>query len=152
VLRDADRPQRTIDCHTDVRSGKGGHLLASNGPAPVCWLFYEHRTKIQLRLRGTAEIIGGEEAETAWEATSLASRSAYVSLATPGSPHAGAEPPSTADREVSLEASERGRDHFRIVRTHVAEADWLYLRSGGHLRVALRYDADGQAEATWLVP
>jgi hypothetical protein len=152
VLRDANRQSLTIDCHTDVRSGKVRQLTAQSQPSPVSWLFYEASTKIQLRLDGVAEVVNDDEADRAWQRTMLETRSSYLSIRTPGERSDGDQAPETDDRFVSQAASERGRANFRIVRMHVIHADWLFLRREGHLRAKIDYDAEGKADVYWVVP
>ncbi len=151
VLRRVDQPSRIIECHTDVRSEKVEQLGEYQKRSPVSWLFYESSTKIQLRLEGLAEVINGEEADEAWKSTSLQSRAAYLSIESPGSPWSGPLPPDTSDRSVTLLESERGRANFRIVRTKVESADWLYLKREGHVRAKLDYDTGGESAAHWVV-
>ncbi len=150
VLRRCDVVARTIDFHTDVRSAKVKEIEWSEGA--VCWLFYEPSTKIQLRLHGVASVMNDEDADAAWEAVSLQSRSAYLSVDPPGQQRSSQQPPSTADRLVSQLESERGRENFRLVRTRVQSADWLYLRQGGHVRASLAYSEERSTEVSWLVP
>ncbi len=150
IVRRADASSRTIDCHTDLRSGKIDDLDASN---LVAWLFYDHDSKIQLRLGGTAaHFHQGDEVDRAWQATPLASRSAYVTLRRPGVAIPGDRPPDGSDRRVDQETSERGRENFTILRTSVTWADWLYLRSGGHVRARVDYGVSGAANWVWLNP
>ncbi|MEM6473831.1 MAG: pyridoxamine 5'-phosphate oxidase family protein [Planctomycetota bacterium] len=152
ILRQADEELAIIDFHTDVRSSK----IAEMDNPSVAWVFYAESQKIQLRLTGFAKVINGEQADSAWKQTTLRSRSAYVSLASPGSESRGEQPPSTEDRQVNQEESERGREYFRVVRTFVREADLLYLRREGHVRARLNYrdsHATGpKASPSWLVP
>ena len=77
VLRRADRAARSLDLFTDLRSEKVEHLESSDSAAPVCWLFYEASTKIQLRLQGRAEIIDGEEADAEWRGMTVEGRSNF---------------------------------------------------------------------------
>lgn len=148
ILRRAERSNLAIDFYTDVRSAKMSQLANQN----VCWLFYVATTKIQLRLEGTASVIDGDEADEAWAQTPMRSRAAYLSLASPGKACSDSQPPDTSDRLVSPEESERGRDHFRIVRTRVRSTDWLYLRRDGHLRASLLYRSPGECDCHWMVP
>lgn len=152
VLRHADQQRRTIDFYTDVRSDKIRQLNSGHSPALACWLFYEATTKIQLRLDGMAEVIDGEQADEVWKQTAADSRASYLSIDPPGERVNDPLPPSTADRFVTQEVSERGRKNFRIVRTTVRHADWLYLRRQGHVRSMIDYDASGAIDAFWVVP
>ena len=150
VLRRCDIVARTIDFHTDVRSAKVKELESSGGA--ICWLFYEPSTKIQLRLQGSAIVVNDKHADAAWEAVTLQSRSAYLSVDPPGKQVLSQQPPSTADRFLNQSESEVGRENFRLVRTQVQSVDWLYLRQGGHVRASLAYGAKGSTDVSWLVP
>ncbi|QEG02664.1 pyridoxamine 5'-phosphate oxidase [Stieleria maiorica] len=152
VLRHADPRRHAVDFYTDVRSDKVRQLNAAGSPAPVCWLFYDPASKIQLRLDGAAVVIDGDQADEVWRQTTPDSRASYLSIRPPGERVNASQPPSTADRFVTREESERGRENFRIVRTTVRHADWLYLRRQGHVRSAIDYDASGGIDAHWVVP
>jgi len=152
ILRRADRHLRTVDFHTDVRSAKIRQLDSGREPAAACWLFYQSSTKIQLRLEGTAELINDQQADAAWQQTTLLSRSAYVSIQPPGVVGLERHPPDTSDRIVTAAESERGRDNFRIIRTTVRHVDWLYLRRGGHVRAHLDYQVSPHESCRWVVP
>lgn len=152
ILRAWEAEWRTLDFHTDVRSPKVQQLDSSGGAAPVCWLFYDRSEKVQVRMEGTARVIDGDLADEAWRDTWLPSRSSYLSLAQPGASTPEQTPPDTSDRNVSQQESERGRVNFRIVRTSVESADWLYLRREGHLRASFNYDKGEIKHRHWLVP
>ena len=152
ILRGADRGSLTIDLHTDLRSAKVRQLQLDDANAEACWLFYKPSTKIQLRLEGTARLIDGDEADEAWRSTPLKSRSAYVSIESPGVQGLDSRPPDTSDRIVTFAESERGRVNFRIIRTTVRAADWLYLRPEGHVRAKLDYPSAGIVSSHWIVP
>ena len=150
MLRSCYVAARTIDCHTDVRSSKVNELESRGGA--VCWLFYHPSTKIQLRLQGSARVVNDKQADAEWETVSLLSRSAYLSVETPGKAVSNPLPPSTEDRFVEQAESERGRENFRLIRTQVETVDWLYLRQGGHVRASLEYGGKGSVQESWLVP
>lgn len=149
ILRASDSRKRFIDCHTDVRSQK---ILDIEQNESASWTFYDHKSKVQLRVCGTAKIINGQHADDAWAATSLRSRSAYLSIEPPGQIASLSDPPSTEDRFVSMQESERGRCNFRVVRLNITLFDWLYLRREGHLRAKFSYEAGAIEEQTWLIP
>lgn len=148
VLRDALPEKRTVDFHTDVRSQKVSELKNQN----VAWLFYVPSTQIQLRMEGTATVIDGEEADHWWAKTNLGSRASYLSMETPGVAARGSCPPSTTDRLVTEDESERGRANFRIVRTQIGSVDWLYLRNTGHVRAKIDYGDPSDVVCNWVVP
>ncbi|MEL6108453.1 MAG: pyridoxamine 5'-phosphate oxidase family protein [Planctomycetota bacterium] len=148
ILRRADRQSLTIDFHTDFRSSKVSEVENQF----VCWMFYSHATKMQLRLEGTARIVDGFEADQAWSGTSIRSRSAYLSTESPGKIVEDALPPDTSDRVASQSESERGRSHFRIVRTLVNRVDWLYLKREGHRRARIVYQDGAAVDCHWVIP
>lgn len=150
VLREANSAARTIACYTDVRSQKVDDLHSQKRPH-AAWMFYDRDSKIQLRIEGETQVISGAEADQAWNDTSVESRAAYLSIATPGLVTEERSPPDTGDRIVSRDQSERGRQNFRIVRSDVRHIDWLYLKRDGHMRATINY-LDGQPVARWLVP
>ena len=149
ILRAVDMEMRTIDCHTDVRSEKVSDLRTCSCAS---WTFYDPQSRIQLRLGGHAVVIDDAQADDAWQNTSLSSRAAYLSLATPAKESRDRSPPPTDDRFVSQEESDRGRENFRIVRMTVKTCDWLYLRREGHVRVRASYADPLNPEVCWLVP
>ena len=149
ILRGVEPTSRSLDFYTDVRSAKVDEIAEASR---VSWLFYDVESKIQLRLEGTAEIVEGAIADAAWQATTLASRAAYLSITRPGNRVSSEVPPDVSDRSTSLEDSERGRLSFRVVRTTVQRLDWLYLREAGHVRAEIEYDQNGTPTAHWLVP
>ena len=152
ILRRVDRDLLAVDLYTDVRSAKVHQLQLGGGHAEVCWMFYRPSTRIQLRLEGTAGLLGEEEAETVWQSTPLRSRAAYASIEPPGLVLPSSQPHDTSDREVTEAESERGLENFRVVRTTVRCADLLYLHPDGHVRARLDYTTDGSASAKWVVP
>lgn len=147
ILRNVEPVEKTLDFYTDARSAKVKELLNTS----VCWLFYDRSSKIQLRLEGFATVIDGESADAAWQQTPLESRSAYLSVATPGARVQIPQPPATTDRRLSPEETEKGRVNFRIVRTSVKEAELLYLRNEGHLRATVEYRSEAP-KAFWQIP
>jgi len=150
VLRQVDSMARNLDCFTDQRSPKCREL-ASTENAPVSWLFYDVASKIQLRLHGVATLITeGKEWENLWNLLPLHRRAAYLSEQAPGTSVSGERPPKMCQADV--DDPERGREHFTVIRTRVAQADWLYLRHGGHVRAVVQYDELDGIQASWRVP
>lgn len=167
ILRKIDSGSRSIDFFTDVRTAKVHQLQLEGTETPpgavdptqrrnvsseVCWLFYRHTTKIQVRLEGFATMLSLDEEEVAWKSTPLSSRSVYASIEPPGLVRPSTQPPDTSDREVTEMESERGRENFRVIRSIIRTADVLYLRDEGHIRARVEYDSGGQSLAKWLVP
>ncbi len=150
ILRAANPNAKTVECHTDARSQKVADL---NHCAVASWTFYDHQSKIQVRLNGNATVINDQFADEAWNRTSLCSRASYLSISPPGQSVDSIKPPLTDDRRVSQEESERGRQHFRVVHLQVKGFDRLYLRRTGHLRMNADYcRVSGETTLRWLVP
>lgn len=152
ILRRVDRDRLAVDFYTDVRSAKVHQMQLDDGHAEVCWMFYRPSTRIQLRLEGTALLLGEEDAETLWQSMPLRSRAAYASIEPPGLVLPSSQPHDTSDRELTEAESERGRENFRVVRTTVRCADLLYLHPEGHIRACVDYASDGASVAKWVVP
>ena len=145
VLPTSDATRQRLECHTDRRADKVQQIARC---PQVAWMFWDPRSRIQLRLIANAEILSDNpDVDQAWRDVPLRSRSAYLSLAAPGRSVTTDHPPSTDDRDADADASERGRQNFCIVRTTIESADALYLRKNGHVRFALN-----NGTAAWLVP
>ncbi|MEM6688986.1 MAG: hypothetical protein AAF664_06135 [Planctomycetota bacterium] len=149
ILRSVDPTNHSIDLHTDSRSAKVNQLQHHH----ASWLFYAEKQRIQLRVDGKASLIDGQEAEYAWQNTSLASRSSYLATNAPGTPQSGSQPPNTSDRFTNQDASERGREFFRVIRTNVESLEVLYLRRQDHVRFKIDYSGStNNADVNWLEP
>jgi pyridoxine/pyridoxamine 5'-phosphate oxidase len=140
-----------VQCHTDARSTKAAALAAN----PACAaLFYDPQARLQLRLRGRAELHRSDAvARQAWEAADLLARRCYVGAAS-GSPIDSPEAwidPSLASREPAAEESEPGFKNLLVIRLHVESAEALQLAFTAHRRAAFRRTAEGWKGA-WLAP
>lgn len=139
VLRAADPATRTLRLHTDGRSAKAGELARDPRVALVFW---DPRARVQLRLRGHAEVLReGPEHARAWAATPPAARRDYATTLPPGTPIATREDIARAD----------GAANFAVILVRVMTIDWLCLAAGGHLRAGFAWEGD-EPRATWLVP
>ena len=141
VLRHADRATHTIGCHTDHRAPKSAGL---ERPRPVAWLFYDPQAKVQLRVRGEAQLHHDDAiAETAWAASRPGSRSCYFERQGPGAALSGAP----GERHLGDE----GYVHFAVLRCRLHSIDWLHLRGAGHLRAQFRREGDHWT-GDWVAP
>ncbi|MEM7280697.1 MAG: pyridoxamine 5'-phosphate oxidase family protein [Pseudomonadota bacterium] len=142
VLRFADAAQRALHCHTDIRSPKVEGIREN---PTVSLLFYDAGTRIQLRVRASADIHQNNEiAEAGWAASTLDSRQCYRHVHGPSTPISrGGEPPQLIESD--------GYENFSVVRCEVQEIEWLFLRHTGHQRCRLRFDA-GDWHSQWLAP
>jgi pyridoxamine 5'-phosphate oxidase len=152
VLRAVDPTQGMLRFHTDIRSHKVSDLAANN---VVSVLAYDAKSKVQVRLTGTAEVEqDGPTAGAAWANTSPSSRRAY--LVEPG-PGTKVDQPMSGLGEKweglvpSLEDSEAGRGPFAVMIVTLNRLEWLTLAASGHRRVVFDR-VNGEWRGQWLIP
>jgi pyridoxamine 5'-phosphate oxidase len=150
VLREARRGH--LRFHTDLRSPKAAQLAK---PARVSVIGYHPGAKVQLRLRGLAVVRSdGEEADAAWEATTLFGRRCYLSEGPPGrtvnQPSSGL-PTWVEGREPTRIETMPGRSRFGILTIAVNQLDFLYLAQAGHRRAVFHY-TDETYDGFWCLP
>lgn len=134
VLRRFERDALILELHTDARAPKIDQLRAESRCALV---FFDTRTKVQLRVFGEAAIHDtGSIAEAAFERVQKASLDEYR-----GAPP-GALLASEPDR------SDDARANFAVIRIKLLKADWLKLSRSGHERFVVDYtDPSPNAQA-----
>ena len=138
VLRQFDSPNMVLNFHTDFRSPKILGLQQNNNSLLV---FYDHKLKIQLRIKTTSTINNQNKVtQEMWEQTKLFSRKCYLTEKAPSSstnlPEDGIDE-SLGGREPTLEESERGYKNFTVVQNQIQQIDWLYLAASGHRRLKI---------------
>ncbi len=137
VLRAVSAAERTLICHTDIRSPKARALAAD---PRVRWLFYDPEARLQLRAKGTAEQLhSGAFAEQQWHALHAGSQALYGQDG----------PPGMALTEGQSAGQER--THFLALRCQIEQLDWLQLGRQAHWRAALRWRG-GQWQTQWINP
>jgi hypothetical protein len=152
ILRQFNRLERVLVCHTDARAAKV-HEIANC--AKVSWLFYHPKKKVQLRIAGQATLHADDQfADQQWSATKITSRINYCSVEPPGfiidKPSSGL-PDFLRNKVPTLLESERGRKNFLAIACRIDSIDWLVLRALGHRRA--RFDwAENELNAEWLIP
>ena len=151
VLRRFWRRPPALAFHAHLGSPKIEQIRANPN---VYWLFYHPKEKLQVRIKGIAEIHCDDELhEEQWLATGLYSRRCYIG-----------EPPSQAsqkpitglpddlnERKPTSEESEIGRGSFVVVTSAIEEIDCMELDSRGHRRSHFKWHS-GKLETTWLTP
>jgi len=139
VLRAFDREGRRASIWTDGRSAKVSELQADPS---VTLLFFDKSKMMQMRARGTAEILtDGESWETAFAAAKSASLDDYTTKRPPGAPLSE----EGITRELDLAS-----DTFTLIRVALHQIDWLSLSRSGHQRALL--DWQESASHSWRVP
>lgn len=140
TLRRVEPDQRSLICHTDVRSEKVAEI--ERNPS-VSWICYDIRTRLQFRIAATARIERDTPlADEQWGRSALSSRRCYLAPHAPGTPSdtlLSNIPPHMAGRQPTMEESEPGRPNFAIVVTTALRADVLELAAEGHRRVTLTF-------------
>ena len=137
VLRRANRAAGEIEIFTDATTPKCGEITLRPQVSVLIW---QARDKLQIRLRGKAQIIEGQQTMTDWQEMAPAQRSNYGTVPTPGTPIADAG------------TYERVPDPARlaILRIRINEIDVVHLTRPHDLR-ALYQRADGW-QGQWLAP
>ena len=152
VLRQFDSPNMVLNFHTDFRSPKILGLQQNNNSLLV---FYDHKLKIQLRIKTTSTINNQNKVtQEMWEQTKLFSRKCYLTEKAPSSstnlPEDGIDQ-SLGGREPTLEESERGYKNFTVVQNHIQQIDWLYLAASGHRRLKIILEKKVPS-FQWIIP
>ena len=152
VLRQFDSPNMVLNFHTDFRSPKILGLQQNNNSLLV---FYDHKLKIQLRIKTTSTINNQNKVtQEMWEQTKLFSRKCYLTEKAPSSstnlPEDGIDE-SLGGREPTLEESERGYKNFTVVQNQIQQIDWLYLAASGHRRLKIILEKKIPS-FQWIIP
>ncbi len=152
VLRAFDNAAWTLRFHTDTRAPKSAAVEAN---PRVAVLFYDKGAKIQIRVRGTAQILSeGPVADAAWANGSNFSRRCYMG---DGPGLASSSPTSGLPAELEgLEPSdaqlEPARANFAVLLVNMSALDWLYLAHTGHVRACFAPDPQGHWQGRWVSP
>ena len=125
ILRDVDRSAGHVMVATNTLSDK----VAEMGHQPrVALTLYDDDHGVQLRIRGTAEVVRDQmERRRAWERFSPSSRHLYASRLVPGTP--------IADQPLDgQDADETAMERFAWIRIDMTDLDWLDLSGDPHIR------------------
>ena len=152
ILREFQRLDRVLVCHTDARAAKVQEI---SNVAGVSWLFYHPKRKVQLRISGGATLHADDHfADRQWAGTGISSRLNYCAIEPPGtrinSPSSGL-PDFLLNKVPTLLETERGRQNFAAIACRIDSIDWLVLRVLGNRRARFEWD-DAGLNARWLVP
>ncbi|MEO1731080.1 MAG: pyridoxamine 5'-phosphate oxidase family protein [Pseudomonadota bacterium] len=152
VLREFDSEAFTLRFHTDTRAPK---VAAIEADPRVAVLFYDKGAKIQIRVRGTAEILRDAPiTNTAWENGTNFARRCYMGEG-PGALSTGPTsglPDELEGVEPTDEQLVPARENFSVLLITLAELDWLYLAHTGHVRAQFATDSDGEWQGRWVSP
>jgi 3-hydroxyisobutyrate dehydrogenase len=150
VLRKAIPESKELRFHTDTRSKKWQELTLN---PTISALFYDAADRIQIRVKGRAELHFNNDLTTnAWQKTSLSSRRCYLTNFDPSSftDHPTSGLPEHIEQEnFTQEESEIGFQKFGIVAIQVQNIDWLWLHHAGHRRAYFFYV---NGSFIWMIP
>ena len=139
VLRAWDAQTNRFEIHSDARAEKLLQLQAQ--PAVSTLLFYDARSRTQLRVRAQSQVhVNDEISSAAWQKLSSRGREQYRGAWAPGSP---------LSQHNEVQAFEG--QHFAVIILQAFEFDYLHLAREGHVRVRFTFDA-GSWLAVQLVP
>jgi len=145
VLKGAEKAERLVWMHTDLRSPK--HLdVHKNSEGAL--LFYDPRDCWQLRLNGTLSFDqNSESTEKAWQRIAPYGRRCYQGPEIPGTQSL------EANSNLPSEPTEfeLGRNNFSRLLFQVTKMDWLSLKASGHVRSQWQWDGK-EFIGTWVAP
>lgn len=137
MLRDVDSARGLIDIHTDSATVKIAEIRAV---PKVSLLLWRADMKMQMRLKGRAEIVLGDDAAHLWSCVPEAARPNYGILPAPGSKISA---PGNFSRQTSSA-------RFAVLRICVEALDVVILAEPQHRRAVFER-RDGWRGA-WLAP
>lgn len=138
--------------HTDYRSPKVEQIKKNN---IVSWLFYDAKSRIQIRLK-TVATIHYQDAITLkrWDDSRLESRRCYLVNPAPSTvanlPTDGL-PENLSVKDLTDENVAIGYENFAVVKNEVTEIDWLFLNHDGHRRAQFLF-SEQEVKMQWVIP
>ena len=153
VLRHANKDNLTISFHTDIRSNKINNI---NDNPNVTVLLYSHDQKIQIQIKGRAEINNqNDRTSEVWKNIRSFSKKCYIVEQAPGSksdvPLSGYLP----EHEKALpddEILKNGYKNFALIDITIEKLEWLYLHRYGHRRALFEIKNKEIKNKQWLTP
>ena len=141
VLRAFSAAKRLIEIHSDSRAQKIIELQDPSDRCKASLLFYDSRSRTQLRIQASATVsINDAISQAAWAKLPEHGRTQYLGCEAPGS--------KLPDQIISSAAP-----HFAVIQLTIESIDWLVLARDGHQRMRFVWDAQTQqCAATALVP
>jgi pyridoxamine 5'-phosphate oxidase len=150
VLRKASATEKTISLYTDIRSSKWEELQINQS---IGWLFYDHESRIQIRLSGKASLHQNDElANHSWDNVNMNSRKNYSSILIPSSEINDPKDILQQNGDTTPKNNEEGRENFGVVVTTINWMEWLWLNPGCHYKAKFNYNNNGDFTSSWLVP
>lgn len=141
VLRDVDKNKKIIIFHTNNLSNKINEIKKNK---KVTALFYNKEEKVQLRIKGDANIYNKDKkCHNRWNLMSTQSKECYFQNIKPGTRiHAPAD--------VHVDRREELSPDFSVISIEIFSIDWLLLSSKGHKR--LKFEKENNFKGYWIAP
>lgn len=145
ALRRADRTDRVLACHTDVRSVKVEQLREEDR---AVWMAWDPEIGQQFQFEGSTSVHTDDAtADGMWESEPAENLGFYYKTKAPGdrleTPGSSIDPDSVS--------SERARQRFAVVRTVVDRITWVHLHPDLEYRARFVFE-DGRFRGDWIVP
>ena len=137
VLRKASEQNRTIEFHTDTDSAKWKSLEISSAVEVAFW---DSRSRTQVRLRGIAQRIMGQDADPTFRSLGSRTQQTYRQTPSPGTP-----------LKRSGDFRLDGPARFGVIRVEVSKVDALVLSKPHHRRIQMSWEVSGW-EGGWVSP
>ncbi len=143
---------RGLAFHTHLGAPKVAEIQANPN---VSWLFYHVEEKLQIRLKGKAEVLNeGELFEEQWNSTHPFSRRCYIGDAPtlPREKPSHGLPDHLIDRQPTMEESELGRANFAVIFSTINSIDCMELDFLGNRRSLFTWNEKSELETKWVTP
>lgn len=152
VLRKVIPEAKTLIFHTDYRSPKINQIKINN---KISWLFYDAKSRIQLRVKTVAIIHHNDEFSLKrWDESRLESKKCYLVHPAPSTwaelPTDGL-PEHISYSNLTEESVALGYENFAVINNITTEIDWLFLNHDGHRRAKFIF-SEHEVEKYWLIP
>ena len=152
ILLSFDEEKFLINIHSDSRANKIKEIEMNSN---VSLNFYDDKKKIQIRIKGSAEI--KKSYKRSWDNLSNWSKRCYLTQKKPGSyedkPSSGF-PEKYSKESPSDTECEKGINNFCVISIEVQSIEWLYLASQGHRRAIFEIQRGGKllVKSSWMIP
>lgn len=152
VLRKVIQKENSLVFYTDYRSPKINQIKKCN---IISWLFYDPKTKLQLRIKTMATIHNQDEiAKKNWDNSRVESRKCYLTHSAPSTITTIATdgiPEILRDIKLTNDNTNNSFIHFAVIENKVIEIDWLLFGHDGHRRAKF-FIGDHANQQTWIIP
>ena len=137
VLRSADKASARVLLHSDNETAKCREIEKNSAVSLLLW---RPETRLQIRLKGRAEVLGSYAAESVWTELPFASRGNYGVTPCPGTPIEDAY-----DYQRIADVKRLG-----VIAVQIREIDAVQLTEPHHIRA--KFATGDHWSGQWLAP